>query len=125
MVSSRIALHDRAKTACAGFALDGLAGDHRQSLVLEGEVHVLHLEEALILLYQRVFRLLQNLLQRVLIEILKGGENRQAADEFRDKPELQKVLGLDSAEDLACPAIVRRASRRRRSRSTCPCRGWR
>ena len=67
----------------------------RQRLVLEGQVDVLHLEQALVLLDQRVLRLLQDPLQRVLVEVLERREHRQAADELGDQAELQQVLGLD------------------------------
>ena len=48
--------------------------------------------------------------------------HRQAADELGDQAELQQILRLDLAEDLAGAAVVRRLRRWRRSRSRCPCR---
>src|SRR5690606_14755511 len=47
-----------------------------------------------------------NALERLLIQILEGGEDRQTADEFRNETELEQVLGLDLAEDLAGPTVV-------------------
>ena len=94
----------------------------RQRLVLEGQLDVLHLEQALILLDQRVLRLGEDLDQRRLVEVLERRDHRQAADELGDQAELQQVLRLDLAEHLAGAAVVRRLTRRRRSRSRCPCR---
>ncbi len=76
----------------------------------EGQLDVLHLEQPLILLDQRVLRLGQDLHQRVLVEILQRRDDRQTADEFRDQAELQQILRLDVAEDFAGAAVVRRAS---------------
>ena len=81
---------------------------------------VLHLEQALVLLDQRVLRLGQDLDQRVLVEVLERRDHRQAADEFRDQAELQQILRLDLAQDLAGAALVGGRARWRRSRSTCP-----
>ena len=79
-----------------------------ERVLVEGEFDVLHLEQALILLDQRVLRLGQDLDQRILVEVLQRREHRQAADEFRDQAELQQVLRLDLAEDLAGAAVLRR-----------------
>ena len=79
-----------------------------ERLVLERQVGVLHLEQALILLDQRVLRLGEDLLQRVLVEVLERRDDRQAADEFRDQAELQQILRLDVAEHLAGAAVVGR-----------------
>src|SRR5262249_22557267 len=102
------AFEDRPQAARAGLALDRLARDRAERLVGEGQLDVLHLEQALILLDQRVLRIGQNLLQRGLVEILERRDHRQAADEFGDQAVLQQVLGLDVTEDLAGAAVFRR-----------------
>ncbi len=48
----------------------------------------------------------------VLVEIFERGDDRQTADEFGDEAELQQVLGLHLAEDVAGAAFVRRLNRR-------------
>ena len=73
-----------------------------------GELHVLHVEQLLILLDEGVLRLLQDLDQRLGVEILERRDHRQAADEFGDQAELQQILGLALAEHLAGAALVGR-----------------
>ncbi len=73
----------------------------------EGQRHVLHGEQALVLLDQRVLRLGEDLDQRFLVEVLERGDHRQTADEFGDKAELQQVLRLAFLEDLAGAAVFR------------------
>src|SRR5262245_36621616 len=102
------ALHDRAQSACPGLAVDGLAGDGAERLFRQGQIDRLHLEQPLVLLHQRVLGLGENELERGLVEVLERGDHRQPADEFRDQPILQEVLGLDLAENLAGLAILRR-----------------
>src|SRR5674536_140475 len=46
-------------------------------------------------------------LERGLIQVLKRGHHRQAADELRNKSVLQQILWLDLAEDFALLAIFR------------------
>ena len=89
----------------------------RQRVLVEGELDVLHLEQPLILLDQRVLRLGQDLDQRRLVEVFQRRQNRQAADEFRDQAEFQQIFGLDLAEDVAGAAVFRRCNLSRRSRS--------
>ena len=101
-------LHDRAQAARAGLAVDGPAGDRPHRLLGDGELDALQLEQALILLDERVLRLGQDLDQRRLVEILERRDDRQTADEFRDQAELQQILGLELAQDLAGAAVVRR-----------------
>ena len=80
-----------------------------QRVLGEGELHALHLEQPLVLLDQRVLRLGQDLDQRRLVEVLERRDHRQAADELGDQAELQQVLRLDLAQDLAGAALVRAA----------------
>ena len=50
----------------------------------------------------------QNKLERGLVEILERRHDRKPADEFRDQAELEQVLWLDVAEDLALLAVLGR-----------------
>src|SRR5579872_3460226 len=102
------AFHDRTQAARAGAPLDRLLGDHAQRLFLNRQIGVLHLEQALILFDERVLRLSQDLLKRILVEILKGRDDRQTADEFGNEAEFQQILRLDLAKDLACSSVVGR-----------------
>src|SRR6478609_3242094 len=102
------ALEDRTQAPRAGLALDRPAGDRAERLVGEGELDVLHLEQALILLDQRVLRIREDLLQRGLVEIFQRRNDGQTADELRDQTILQQILRLDMAEDFARAAIFRR-----------------
>src|SRR4029077_8075614 len=98
----------RAKAACTGLALDRLAGDRAKRLVGEGQFDILHLEQALILLHQRVLRIGENIFQRSLVEVFQRRYHRQAADEFRDQAVLQEILGLDVTEDFTGATVFRR-----------------
>src|SRR3546814_11857137 len=44
----------------------------------------------------------------LLFQVLERRQDRQAADELRDQPELQQILRLDLAQDFPGPAVVRR-----------------
>ena len=59
-------------------ALDGPAGDRVQRLFVEAKLHAFHLEHALILLGQRVFRPRQDFDQGALVEIVQA--SRESAD---------------------------------------------
>src|SRR5262245_5998619 len=68
----------------------------------------LHLEQPLILLYQRVLGMGQNELERGLVEILERRYDRKAADEFRYKAVFEQVLRLDLPKYLALLSILGR-----------------
>ena len=86
-------LHDGAEAAGAGLALDGALRDRGERIGVEVQLDVLHLEEPLVLLDQRVLRLGQDLHERDLVEVLERRHDRQPADEFRDQAELQRSSG--------------------------------
>src|ERR1700733_4978513 len=102
------AFHDRTEATGAGAPLDRLLGDDSQRLFLNRQVSVLHLEQTLILFDERVLWFRQDLLQGVLIEILKGRDDGQTADKFGNEAKLQQIFRLNLAENLACASIVRR-----------------
>jgi hypothetical protein len=72
----------------------------------ERELDVFHLEQALVLLDERVLRLGQDLHERCLIKIFQRRDNRQTADEFGDKAELQQIFRLNVAQHLAGAAFI-------------------
>ena len=80
--------------------------DVAQGLLVEGEVHAVELEEAGVLLAQRVLGLGEDGHQGLLVELLQGDDDRQAADELRDQAELEQVLGLDLLKDLGEVALL-------------------
>src|SRR6185312_5100850 len=100
------ALHDGAQAARAGLAVDRLAGNGAKRLFRQGQINRFHLEQPLVLLHQRVFRLDQDLLERSLIEVFEGRDNRQTADEFGDQTILEQIFRLDLAEDFTLLAIL-------------------
>src|SRR5690606_14771799 len=94
-------LDDGAQAAGAGLALERLARDRGQGVGAELQFHAFHVEQLPELLADRVARLGQDLDQGGLVELLEGGDHRQAADELGDQAELDQVLGLDLGQDLA------------------------
>src|SRR5205085_6909925 len=91
----------------AGLAIDRLARNGAERLLRQRQIDALHLEQPLVLLYQRVLRLGENALQRRLVEVFERGDDRQAADEFGDQAVAQQIIRLDLAENLALLAILR------------------
>src|ERR1700760_3517606 len=102
------AFENGAQATRAGLALDRLSGNRAKRLVGEGQLDILHLEQPLILLDQRVLRIGEDLLQRSLVQVLERGDDRQTADEFGDQAVLQEVFRFDVTENLASTAIFRR-----------------
>ena len=74
-----------------------LAGDGSQRIVGELQLHILELEEPLILLDDGVLRLGKNLDQRGFVQIVEHADHRQASDELGDQAELDQVLRLRPA----------------------------
>src|SRR5690606_26732974 len=81
-------LDDGPQAACAGLALERLARDRGQRVRAEFQLHALHVEQLAELLGDRVPGLAEDLHQRGLVELLEGGDHRQAADELGDQAEL-------------------------------------
>ncbi len=71
-----------------------------QAVVAELQLGAVHLEQAPILLGQRVLRILEDRDQRGLVEFLERRHHRQAADELGDQPVLDQVLGLHVVEQV-------------------------
>src|SRR5690606_14153031 len=93
-------LEDRAQPARPGLALHGLPGDGAKRIRPDLEGYAFQLEQLLVLLDQRVPRLGEDADKRRLVELAKGGDDGQAADELWDQAELYQVLGLEFAQKL-------------------------
>ena len=98
---TRAGMRPRGLAARTSERLERLVGDRRQTAGTHLEVDTLHPEQPVILLDERVLRLGQDADQRVLVELFEGSDHRQAADELRDQPVLDQVLGLDSLQRVA------------------------
>src|SRR2546422_680273 len=96
---------DRAQAARARLAREGLARHRAQRAVGEAQPDVSELEQLLMLLDQRFLRLGQDVDERVLAELGQRRDHGQPADELRDQPELQQILGLHLVQPLALGAL--------------------
>src|SRR3990172_5873744 len=82
-------------------AHDGLPGDALQGVFAELELHVLELEQPLVLPHECVLRLREDLDQRSLVELVQRCDHREATHELGDEPEPDQVLRLRRLEELA------------------------
>src|SRR2546428_816316 len=92
---------DGAQAARAGAALDRLLGDGFERLLLDGEPHVLELEQLLVLLGEGVLGLDEDTDERVLGPGAERHHHRQPAHELGDEAVAQQVVGLDVGEGVA------------------------
>src|SRR5439155_1940116 len=67
-------------------------------------------EEALVLLDERVLRFLEDLDEILPTQLVHGGDDGKPADELRDQPEVEEVLGHDVREHLRRLDVVLRAN---------------
>src|SRR6266403_1015879 len=102
-------LQDRAQAPRAGLARESALGDRPQGRRAYFQLDAFHQEQPLVLLDERVFRLGEDLDQRVLVELLERGEHRQPADELRDEPVLDEVFRLDVLQQVVGRLGVLRA----------------
>ena len=77
------------------------------------QLHVLVLEQLLVLTRDRVARLRENLDQRRLVELVQRADDREAADEFGNQAVADQVFRLDLLERRADLAAAPATSRRR------------
>src|SRR5690606_15503911 len=94
------AFHDGPQAASAGLALEGLAGDGPQRPLGELQLHAVHLEKLLELLYQGIAGLDQDAHQGVFVQGIRRHHDGQAPDELRDHPVLEQVFGHDLAQQV-------------------------
>ncbi len=87
-----------------GLALNGAAGDRLERVLrCRGELDILHLEESLVLLDERVLRLGQDLDKRHFIEVLEQWPvPRDAAENSGMRPKLEKVFRSTSRKGRRC-----------------------
>ena len=88
--SSRIMRRPRAPTLRASAS----RATAQVGFVGEVKAHILKLEEALVLLENRVLRLGENFDERALVEFVENAHNRQATDKFGNQAVLDEVLRL-------------------------------
>src|SRR4051812_21313905 len=77
--------------ASSQLTLERLMRDRNQSAVTEPKLHVFKLNQSLILPYQGILRLGQDLDESCCIKVIENTDHRQAADEFRDQPILDQI----------------------------------
>src|SRR5712691_11202453 len=99
-------LDDRLQRARAGAAQQSQLGDRVERALLEHELDVVQREELLVLLHERVLRLGEDADDVLLVEVVQGDDDRQAADELGDEPVLQEVLRLQVLERLGDDALL-------------------
>ena len=75
--------------------------DRHQSPIGKLQIDLLHFKELLVLLHQGIFRFLEDLNERFLVELIQRGHHRQPTDELRDQAVLEKIDGLDLGKNLA------------------------
>src|SRR5688572_18317227 len=102
-------LEDGAQAPGAGLARQRALGHRAERRDAHLELDPLHMEQALVLLDEGVLGLGEDLDERVLVELLEGRQHRQAADELRDKPVLDKVFRLDVLQQVVGRLGVGRA----------------
>src|SRR6478736_6187362 len=98
-------LDDRAQAAGAGATLEGRLGDRVDGVVGELELDAVEVEELLVLLDERVARLGEDLDERLAVELVHAGDQRQATDELGDQAELGEVLGTHLSEQVVGLAL--------------------
>src|SRR5438132_13517291 len=93
-------LDDRLERASTGSAQQRQLCDGVEASRLKHELDVVQREELLILLHERVLGLGEDAHDVLLIEVVQGDDDRQAADELRDEAVLQQVLRLQVLQGL-------------------------
>lgn len=93
-------LDDRAEAAGAGIALDRLAGDGVDGRVFDDELYAVHGQQFLVLLDEGILRFGQDFDEGLFLQRVKGDDDGETADEFRDEAEFQEVFRLDLLEEL-------------------------
>jgi len=88
-------LEDGPQPAGASSPRESLFSDGLQGLLGDPQFDVLELEQALVLLHQRIPGFHQDPHQRLGLQLGDRAHNRQAAHELGDQAELDEVLGTD------------------------------
>src|SRR5262245_46991272 len=87
-------LDDHPEAAGADLPGERRLRNRLERVIGEAELHVLVLEQLLVLTRDRVPRLRQDLHERGLVELVKRADDRQTADKFGDETVLNEVFGL-------------------------------
>lgn len=82
--------NDGTKSPGTGIPFDSLFGDGMDGLLIKFQVHMVHGQQFLVLLDQCILWFRQDFDQCIFIEWMKGNDNRQAADEFRNQAVFQE-----------------------------------
>eukprot|EP01022_Parablepharisma_sp_SALTPOND_P014695 TRINITY_DN2018_c0_g1_i2.p1 TRINITY_DN2018_c0_g1~~TRINITY_DN2018_c0_g1_i2.p1 ORF type:complete len:1935 (-),score=514.39 TRINITY_DN2018_c0_g1_i2:42295-48099(-) len=93
-------LQDGTQAARTGLARQRLLGDGVHGGRADFQLGAFHLQQLGVLLDQGVLGLDQDLDQGVLIQLVQGGDHRQATDQFRDQAELDQVFRLGIEQDF-------------------------
>src|SRR5215210_6762410 len=99
-------LEDDAQAAGADVPLERLAGDGLERLVGELELDPFELQDGLVLPDQAVLRLVKDAHQRLLVELLERGDDRQPPDELRNQAVLDQIFGQDLLQELGGPLVA-------------------
>ena len=86
---------DGAQAACAGFAGNGFLRNGLQRVWGEFEGDVLKAEDFFKLAHDGVFRLGEDVDERVFVQGVQQGDDGQAADEFGNEAEFDEVFRFD------------------------------
>src|SRR6185436_14490378 len=98
-------LDDHPEAAGANLARQRRFRDRLERIIREAQLHVLVLEQLLILTRDGVTRLRQDLNQGGLVEFVQRADDRQAADEFGYEAVLDEVFRLEHLERRANVAV--------------------
>ena len=88
--------------------VERLVGDRPQRVLGEVEIDVVVVEEALVLLDERVLRLGQDLDEILALQLMHRRQHRQAADELGDQAEVEEILGHHLREELGAVGVALR-----------------
>src|SRR5690606_28821979 len=97
---------DGAEPPGTGAAEEGVVGHGGKCVVGELKLDVVELEELAVLLDEGVLQLAQDADEGLLVERGHRTDHRQPADELRDQPELEEILGQHLGEDGAVLPLV-------------------
>src|SRR5579884_1904545 len=89
-----------AQAAGAGLVLQRALGRRLEGVLGEYQLDLVQGEELAVLLGDRVARLDQDAHQRALVQRLQADYDRQPADELRDQPVFEQVVGVELLEEV-------------------------
>ncbi len=99
--------HDGPEASSTRFAPKRFLRDRLKRGLRKAELHAIELKELGVLLHQGILRLREDIHEGVLVKLVKRRNDRQAANELRNKPALEQVLRLYLLEQLAELTLAR------------------